>query len=212
MAKSKTVTEWLELAKELERTYEEVSGTEIPDSVEEAVNEGWTLIPKGILVGGLIQYHSENRKSDRQRAIPLTVALKLLEQMEDSLIITTIKNPKQIFVQKTRGLVNLVRFAGKAVTLLWDVVKLAWEAHSLLELITDFARITEEVISAVFEIVSRFGGLIVSFTITAVALPVFQRTVVDVEKEREHWVSAIRKRALPQRRTKRVWRRKVSRL
>lgn len=212
MAKPKKIEEWLDEAKELERTYEEVSGTDIPETVEDAINQGWQLAPKGLFIAGLIDYTAEERKADRQRAIPLTVALRLLEEMEDSLIVETIKNPKQIFFAKTRGLVNLVRHAGTALGFIWDVVRLAWETNSLLELITNAVEIAAQIAASIVEIVFRFFGLIFALLLSAASLKAFHSTVIDVQKERELWVATIRKRALPQRRQRRVWRRKVSRL
>lgn len=224
MAQSKTIEESLAEIRELIRTYEEVSGTEIPRSVQEARKQGWQLIPKGIVIAGLTAYEHDERKADSTRVIPLPVALQILEDFEDGLITKTVLNPKQIFVRKVRGLVRIVRALANGIPLLWDLAKATVDLWDILDLLAYLARLgfvtdffsansrSRAFVETMFELMTRFGVLMITSALAALALPVFNRTVLDVEKEREFWVAKARKAALPQRNQRRVWRRKVSRL
>lgn len=221
MAQSKieTVEDAIAHAKELIDIYEEVSQTEIPRSVQQARKEGWKLIPRGIVVAGLVHYEDDDRKTDGQRVIPLKVALQLIEDFEDGLITKTVKDPNQIFVGKVKSLIGIVRYSLNAIPLLWDLAKEAISLWDIVELLAWIARLgfltdprTWAFVETVFELARRWLGLIASAMVVAFGLPIFNATVLDVEKEREKWVGKMRKKALPQRGGPRVWRRKVSRL
>jgi hypothetical protein len=94
----------------------------------------------------------------------------------------------------------------------WDFIKLEWESHGLLELLLDALSILGRIIDAVYEVFSRFAGLLVAGFIYVLGTQTFSRTVLDVQIERERIIAQIRKNALPQRSERRYWRRKVTRL
>lgn len=212
MPQRKSIDDWLNEAEELIRTYEEVSGTEIPRTLAEARAQNWKLAAKGIVITGLVDYDDEDRKNDRQRVISLPVALRMLEALEDSLIAATIKNPKQLFVKRVRGQVRMLKYASSALGVVWDFIKLEWESHGLLDLLLDALSIIGRIIETIYEVFSRFAGLIVAGIIYALGTQTFTRTVLDAQSERERIIRLIRKNALPQRSGQRYWRRKVTRL
>lgn len=224
MAEPKTIEEALALVQELRRTYEEVSQTEIPRSIKEAKDQGWTLIPKGIAVAGLTHYEGEQRDIDSTRVISLPTALRIMEDFEDGLLLKTVHNPKQVFVRKTRGTIRFYQSLISGAGLLWDFAKATVSVWDILDLLAYLARLgfifdlldpdsrLRAFAETIYELALRFGLLICTGIISMFAVPVFSATVLDVEKEREFWVAKMRKAALPQGNQRRVWRRKVSRL
>jgi hypothetical protein len=212
MPQRKSIDDYLAEAEDLIHTYEEVSGTEVPRTLKEARDSNWKLIAKGLVIDGLVGYHDDERKHDRQRTITLPVALRALEIFEDNLIAATIKNPKQLFVSRVRGQVRMLTYAKDALVIVWDFIKLEWESHGLLELLLDALSILGRIIDAVYEVFSRFAGLLVAGFIYVLGTQTFSRTVLDVQIERERIIAQIRKNALPQRSERRYWRRKVTRL
>ena len=69
-----------------------------------------------------------------------------------------------------------------------------------------------KIIDSLIEICRRYAATVMAMFMASLSLRVFSGTVLDVIKGRDHYAEAIRKRALPQRKERRVWRRKVSRL
>lgn len=219
---AESLEELLAKAKELSETYAKLSETHIPRSIKEARESGWDLEPTVTVVSNLIGYPLSDRKHDSQRCIRLSEALRIIEDFEDELLVSTVSTPKEVFVSKVRGIVRIVQFSLDAFPILWEQARGHISVWDILDLLAWIARLgfitdlfngrTVALVETIIELVRRWAGLVFAGILTAFGLDVFNGSVLAVQKHREAFAGKMRKAALPQRSVHRVYRQRVSRL
>jgi len=113
-------------AENLLRKMEELAG---PENVEKG--KKWILgegLDKQIPSIVALRYNGEARKKDRQKIVPLAVAMQILAELEDNLVSVSIIGPQGQIKKSVRAATY-----GKYLTYVniakgvWNVAKLAWE-------------------------------------------------------------------------------------
>lgn len=135
-----------ELAYELQTLgdkYKEITGTELPGSLREAVSQRWELAVEGLESELLTIYRKKDQEEDSRRALPLKKAVAMLQDLEDEIIKAMVPSPSEIAgsqgVTAVKGLLSfwpklLLNMGEKIVELAKQVVLNPSEAAQAVKL------------------------------------------------------------------------------
>lgn len=214
------------LEKTLEGAYQtvllldELHKIPLPVDVEEAVLAEWGFEAAVLGLNKLEIYNGELRNRDRQRCISLRLALAIVDQFEDDLLMQEIVSPAGIIGGRIGWLKSIGGFLWGNARLIWDAIWALLKAISanwwdavlhgevFLNIQTAFARFKYEVMAIIFGIVAGAVGIYFA----AVNVGGVSGNIRGIVRLTNAAALAARKKALPQRSEARKFRRKVSRL
>lgn len=180
---------------ELIEAYRKVESVPLPNSFKQACSERWELLQDALEVSVVMAYSHDQQREDAMRVIPFGVALKLLSEHEESLVDRLTLSGSDLLFAKIRKL----KLAAEWLAEHWDNLADIWEA------IVDAAEKSWRfVVSAI--------PFLVHNLIATLSIPAFTLAALRTLEVRDNFAEKMRRRALPQRLVKRVYRRKIARL
>lgn len=174
---------------EASAAYENLQELDIPHSVKEASESGWTLAFDALSLGLKLHYDEDLRLQDRTRVVPLARVLSILSAYEESLVRSQVEDGAQIFWGK--------------LTAIYDALKAVIRNIDWLTLIGDPVTAVSVIVGFVLHSIT--------YTWTAVSFAVYQSQVKSAFVTRDELEAKLRKAALPQAKGPRYRRRKISR-
>lgn len=109
----------LEGAEKLIEYYQKVERESgIPKNVKDAVKEGFVLTIDALTEKALEHYSEKDRANDRQRLIPLSVAINLLQEYERKMVDEIVLDPFQLYYSSIQKLVALAGHIGQSIKLI----------------------------------------------------------------------------------------------
>lgn len=180
---------------DLEDLYRTIESTPIPDSIRDGIKDKWELAVDAMEVSVTLAYLPEDRHRDRQRLVRFGDVIQLLQEMESELVEKLVKDEADLIFAKVRRGVAAVKWLGANWTNLGEILHVIWEF-----------------IESTYAFFAAAIPFLVSHVLAALAIPAFTIFAVKALKVRDGYPDRMRKLALPQRRVKRVYRRKISRL
>lgn len=198
-----------ELADELQELgdkYKEITGTELPGSLKEALSQRWELAVEGLETEVLTIYHRHEQEADSRRALPLKKAVEMLQDLEDEIIKAMVPTPSEIAGQQ--GVVAL-----KGLVSFWPKL--------LLNVGLNVLKVAREILLHPFDaakalrafVVNAISLLVAGFTTgkNLLGVPELAKWLRLAVIERSKVEKRLRDACLPQRSGKRYYCRKKSR-
>ncbi len=191
--------------------YQEVSQTNIPTSLKQALDQRWELAFNVVEIAAILHYASEDQKTDHRRVIKLDRALKIIEQFENDIVqdATTgvFGTLFQQFERRVEFLVGCQKAAGVLFTALEDFGgRITW---------SNFFSAISLLVSAIVDLLFAFPVLValllMRLTFDAGQVTKWATGAVKIMKQRDVAASRMRGAAFPQRDAQRYRRRKLTR-
>lgn len=181
----------IELLEKAQEEFEKFKGLmdaeEIPTDLKKAVDTKWEIgVAVAGMVGAVAAYDPEKRRQDRQRAIPLSIVIDAIGEMETRIVSDQVVDVPGLYLGKFKKWI--------------DTAIAVWQRLSIIRLLLNF---NEEVIKLLaFMARHAAASITVGVAIKAITAVMKRKNRVEIE---------LRSRALPQRTGKRYRRRKVAR-
>lgn len=177
--------------------FEAVTGTEVPQTLKQAIDEKWELAAAAAIVEFKLEYHKAQQRADRQRMISLPVALALLADWEEQLVRDQVLNSRQV-AWKILGTVPRV------ILTIWGNRKAIWETVQLIYQLATTPSLAAT--RRALGIIWQAAGATISIIVVALKPEDYQVVIVSVLKDRDRITAALRKAAWKQ--GKGRWRRR----
>lgn len=190
-----TLAKAIERLEHLHDSYVALGKVPVPDSIKAAVKEKWELTQDVLQVGVVMAYLPHERKADSKRLIRFGDALEALQDLEEELVDRLVKDEADLIFKKLNSYVKAAKWLADN----WNRLDLIFKA-----VIEFFHQTYRYFVAAI--------PLLIENVLIALSLPAFALMATRALKARDKFPVALRKKALPQRTVKRVFRRKIARL
>lgn len=185
--------------------YEEVTGTELPATLKEAMAQRWNLVVNGAEFAFLTAYLPEQQRQDDTRAIPLSKVIRIMQDMEQELVKAMIPTPSQIAGELG------VKTLKSALPKRYKIAVWAYQlGKALLDLVKQFLQNPGGAVSIVKQLLSILCAYFMD-GLSLLAVPDFAKWIGRGYKVRQAAEKKLRESVLPQRTVTRYRVRKESR-
>lgn len=198
---------------ELRETFQDITQTEIPHSLGEAINRRWELIPNGIEAAILAHYPLDQQERDSRRVISLGKAIDILTKFENNIVAHNTRGPARLLWDQ------LTSFTRRIVYWLDNAYRLGFIIGETITTISFenwwdfiyFPALAESIISAFKVAWMMFTLESIQALIVAAEVTALRSNLVNTFQERNDHGALMLHRAFPQRDGRRYRRRKRTR-